>query len=225
MRRLVGLVVLVLVPIAYGETGGWESIRVENGIEVFSRPVKGVDYRELRGVTELQAPVSEILSFMKDISAIPKINPLIQKVYRLQGTSDATLIYMLMKMPWPVSDRDVIINRSFSEDKKLNSVVIREYATDGLVAVKPGVVRVTSMEQSWSLHAIDECRVTIDFRSLADPAGAIPTSIVNRLSRDAPFTTLKNLKRLVMTRTDRQKSTLCAEKPEWVPTSVNRKNF
>ena len=50
---------------------GWELAKQGEGIEVYTRPVEGMDAKEFLGVADVDAPVDVVLEVFRDVPSFP----------------------------------------------------------------------------------------------------------------------------------------------------------
>ncbi|WP_372811039.1 START domain-containing protein [Litorivivens sp.] len=176
----------------------WELEKQAHGIKVFAREVEGWTVREVKAETTVAASLLSVLAVLNDVPSSGRINESIRIASVLGDPSaDSYEVYMLMGMPWPVSDRDVVLKRTIATNPGDGSVRVSEVALQGVLPRKEGVVRVEKMFQSWLVTPIGKCAVYVETQTLVDPGGVIPSGIINRLSIESPMVTLRNLKKAV----------------------------
>jgi len=178
---------------------GWNLLRDEQGIRIYSRPVPGSSIDEYMGVTIIKAPVETVQKVLGDISShvIWRYNCIESRIIRKKDDSDM-IIYTITKTPWPLSYRDVVLNvtRRILPDK--NTVIINMKAlTQNLVPMSKKYVRIRKLEGKWVLERKGAGRTLITYTNMLDPAGSIPESMANRASSEMPFNTLRGLHRMV----------------------------
>jgi hypothetical protein len=76
-------------------------------------------------------------------------------------------------------------------------VTITDVALPTGVAPRSGFVRIVSSRQQWTLQPTADGSILVDMRTLSDPAGPIPASIINAMTVNMPFKTLRNLREMV----------------------------
>jgi hypothetical protein len=103
------------------------------------------------------------------------------------------LIYMRLDMPWPVSDRDMVVKRVVDvvqPEREFQQHV--DCVTGGRPELK-GVVRITDCSSDFTLRYTAEKLTGIDYKSDADPGGSLPDWVVMWAGKRLPFQTLERL--------------------------------
>lgn len=196
-RWIAGL--LVGVAALAGAESEWRAEKDENGIRIESRAVEGWEIREMRGTATFDGSVDSLVAVINDPSAAPKLNELVESSEVVQRDSATRYqVYTLTKMPWPLKDRDVLMQRVIERDPQSGAVTISDEATQGAVPEKKGLVRILRSHNRWTFTPTADGRVQIELQMLSDPAGPIPSSLINSMSVSTPFKTIGQLKTLAV---------------------------
>jgi hypothetical protein len=175
----------------------WRVDKDKNGIRIESRAVDGWDIREIRGSTEYTGPISSLINVINDASAAPRLNEIVSESRVTERTADGNQhVYMVLDMPWPLQDRDVLMLRETKRDPQTGIVTIVDKATQDVMQPKEGLVRMVRSSNQWQLSPKPGGSILVELRMLSDPAGKIPASLINSMSVDAPFKTLSQLKEI-----------------------------
>lgn len=202
MRKLRGLVpwlLAALLPsVAMAAEAEWKLEKDKDGIQVYTRAVEGWSIREIRGVTHVPARLSSVVAVITDVAAQGELNEYVSQATVQNRESDTRYqIYAQTKMPWPVSNRDVVNQRSIAQDPSSLVVTITDTALESASPVpKSGTVRVVKSKQVWTLTPDPKGGVNAQMQLLSDPNGPIPASLINSMSVSTPFKTLGKLKAL-----------------------------
>lgn len=200
-----GLALLALgfVPAIPSRAADWEAITERDGIVVSRRPVEGRGFPQLRAVGEVQGTPYEILAVLLDVPAHVKWLPDCMESRTLRRL-DAWryIIYTRTDAPWPVSDREAVIENEviFLEPPRKVKVTFEALpAAD--IAQASGTVRMTYLNGYYSIEAIDDRRSLVQYELDADPAGFLPAWLVTYQSTRNPLQTIAGLRaRLQATR-------------------------
>lgn len=193
---LLGLVVLFSFssPVP-AQDGQWELEKQDDGIRVYSRPVEGSAYNEIRGTATIEGRVTTVVALLQDPEFVPKLNDVISQVRVHEEVSPTeALVYLQMDMPWPVNDRDLLTRRTIERDCDSNAVIIREVAETGVIAEKDDFIRIVDSTQEWTLKTVNDGVVELDWTTHTDPNGTLPSAIVNWLSVGVPHSSLQVLR-------------------------------
>jgi hypothetical protein len=185
---------------AFADAGddSWKLEKDKQGIQVYSRAVDGWDIREIKGVIHIGARLSSVVAVLVDVDASHQLSGVVSEAKVLSRDSDTRYrLYSAMKMPWPVSDRDIVNQRQITQDPATLAVTIVDDAVaDEANPPRHGFVRLAKSQQRWIVTPAGNGEVIVEMRALTDPAGPIPSGIVNFMAVDSPFETLGHLKQL-----------------------------
>lgn len=188
----------VLAAASAAAEGGWTQRKDADGIQISSRAVAGWEIHEVRGQARIDARLSSLVALITDESATPELTDLVEQAEVQNRQSDTRYqVYARMKMPWPVSNRDIVNQREIVQDPQTLAVTITDSAINGGPSPAKGYVRIVRSTQRWILTPQADGGVQVESHILSDPAGPIPSSIVNAMSVSTPFKTLEKLRELV----------------------------
>jgi len=197
-HRLSALILLLLAaPFAQAADEGWRLEKDQGGIQIYTRAVEGYKIREIRGVVRVQAPLTAVAAMLSDPAISPQISETVSqaKILQRQGAQRAQ-VYQVLDMPWPLDDRDIVVQREIRQDPKTYAVVIADSATPEAAPAEKGRVRVQKSRTQWTLTPQADGTVETEMRALTDPNGPIPASVINSMSVGVPFKSLDKLRTL-----------------------------
>ncbi|HHO77236.1 MAG TPA: hypothetical protein ENN05_12530 [Deltaproteobacteria bacterium] len=204
MIRHVCLLVLVLF-VSTGQTfageigQGWKPAKHGDGIHVYTRPSADSPSDDFLGVTDVDAPAKVILEVFRDTPSFPQWFGFCWDILLISRTSENhEIVYFILATPWPVSDRDMIIDVVIDNRKEQGVTVISMNALkEEIVPEQKKYVRMTKLIGKAILTETGERSTHVTYEVNSDPAGYIPAAISNMLSKDQPYLTLKGLKEMV----------------------------
>jgi len=148
-----------------------------------------------KGTTLLDTDLSHAIAFLTQADkATTWLHDCIES--RVLETYSAThyLVYQVTKAPWPVSDRDYVLDIQIKYSDDMQSADIFVEALTGHVETHKKRIRVTELHGHWRLEKSDDA-LKITYQTEANPTGKIPAWVANAFVVDQPFNTLLNLKR------------------------------
>jgi hypothetical protein len=175
----------------------WSLKKDADGIKVWSRPVPGAGYSEFKGIGDVKAPLEVVNKVYEDIPSYPQWYGFCKETKVLRhDTPDTWQVYIVIKTPGPVKDRDVIANVSRVKkpdriDITLTSVKEDLYPNNGKY------VRMTEMTGTITMTKAGEDTTNVVCSMKPNPAGYIPGWISNVIQKDQPFLTIKGLREMV----------------------------
>ncbi len=120
------------------------------------------------------------------------------KQARLLKTFDRyhRLSYNRTEAPWPVSDRDVVLDSQVKVDPEKHRVTIHfKGVSNPLKPEVEDVVRMVRLRGYYRLTALGPNKTEVQYQVDADPGGSLPDWVVRAASEDLPLNTLTNLRK------------------------------
>lgn len=197
--RIGGMLVAVALAHSAGAAAAqpWTRVKSQDGIDVFSRPVAGSPIHAVRGVMRVDSSLTALVALLRDYQARPRWDSLCAES-RLQRSISQTeeLVYLHDDLPWPVADRDMLMRVQWSQDPVSLAVTMQARAVDGDVPIVPGRIRLTEVVNSWVLTPLGDGTIEVSTQAHLDPAGPLPSWLINRLAVDSPYSALRNIREL-----------------------------
>ncbi|MBI4817581.1 MAG: hypothetical protein HY791_15070 [Deltaproteobacteria bacterium] len=198
MRALLFGALLAVSGPAFAQT--WEPVTDEDGVKVWQRPVVNSSLVEFRGRGIVDASLRQVLAVLADAERKTEwmANCAENRVVRAKSVGDR-VVYNRIGSSWPlVSDRDVVVQTSFTAWPEKRQVVVEAWNTEDKLAPElDGVVRMPELQLRWTLVVVDEDRTDVTYQVRADPGGSLPHWAVNLISKHIPLNTIRNLRKQV----------------------------
>jgi len=180
------------------ENTHWILAKQEAGIQVYTRHISGSDYKEFKGEVTLNAPLKDLLSFIKQTKQC-------SWQYKCLTTLNLTehYIYKLSELPWPLSNRYTVMHSNETQDEKNQTYTIelknipRDLLPKAIQAQLPRPDNTIQMRHSdgyWKFDLKQAPIIHITHQMHGDPDGIIPASLANLGVINAAFVTLQGLK-------------------------------
>lgn len=195
MKHLMAILMMAAITASADD---WKPERDRNGIQVYTRRVEGIAFKQYKGITTLKAPLPAVLAVIEDIEAAPEWVDSCERmelVERISPTESYT--YSYVPAPWPVKDRDAVVHNIISQDPKTFIVTITQQAAPDKKARTKKAVRVERIEGLWILTPKKDGSTELVYQVLSDPGGGLPAWLVNAVAISQPFNTLENLQDMV----------------------------
>ena len=177
----------------------WKLVRDKEGIEVYNRKIEGNDFREFRAEADIQANLTSIIALFTDTSVGTQWVENIDKMEEIEHFSKAhTVTKTYTKAPWPVSDREAIVENFIEQDPDTLTVMISQH---GRPNYQPNddkrIIRVAHLESRWILTPLDNNTTHISYQVLSDPGGSIPSWLINMVAVSQPYKTLLGMSEML----------------------------
>jgi len=186
---------LALITLAVSVNAESRLVRDEAGIIVNELVDPGRTLPILTATTTMKTTTIQLAAWIGAVHTYTQWQHNCAEAYVINQSDENLLIYNRVASPWPVADRDVVL-QSIVTRKPDDSIVIKFFNRDDTATKLPkGVVRMPHLSGKYELTPIAEGThviYTID----SDPGGKLPAWLVRRASKDLPFFTLKNLRAL-----------------------------
>lgn len=176
----------------------WQLSKQEKGIDVFVKDSKTSALDSFKGVVTIPASLTSLVTVLDDTKAYTRLLHDCKKAQVIKEIGNNQAIkYIVTNMPWPVKDRDMVVQSVLTQNKQTKQVVIAMKATPKLLAISPNKVRIKNMTGRWILKPVNKTSTVVTYEMNVDPGGSLPKWLVNTIAVDIPFFTLENLRTLV----------------------------
>ena len=193
MHRFLTVIIILLHFPLLGAQSNWKQVRDKEGIKVYTRLNEGYDFKEFKGLTSVDAEVSEFVAVLQDIEALPSWGYKIKETRLLDKTQDTVRVYYLItETPFPYDDRDGVYKNVFHWNREKESLTVDIKMLDLQVEREEGLVPMNGFG-SWQVRKKNG-QLEISFQMQMDLGGGIPAWLANLFAGDTPYHTLLNLK-------------------------------
>ncbi len=197
MKRFINLffIFLLLSPLLKAQNK-WELIRNENNIKVYSR--ENGDKYEIKSITTVQSNFHSIVAVMQDVGNFDQWLHAARKSVLIKKYSDTKFMYYLQSnVPWPASDRDmvIILKISIADDKK--HVYSNSQSIEGVIKEKDDFVRVKYMQAAWKFTDLENGNIHVVYKVSVKPQTNLPDWLLEEIYEIAPFETIQNFRKIV----------------------------
>ena len=177
---------------------GWKTIYSSQGITNYQKKDSNASTRTYKGVCIIESPVKTVYDIISDVGSHSEwVRFCRSSVLVANLTPKDSIQYYSFDIPWPFSDRDIVVNTNTDINWKAGRVVITSVAAPKSdIPLKKGCVRLTDSSQQWILEKITPASTKVTFKSYTPLQGSVPKFIRNIISNVIPSSTLKNLKQI-----------------------------
>ncbi|MDB5264095.1 MAG: hypothetical protein JWQ14_3378 [Adhaeribacter sp.] len=176
----------------------WELKKNENGITVYSRGITNEKLKEIRVVCELPGTTAQLKEILQNVGGHARWVYLTKKTNLVKKVDDQTLIYYSASdMPWPVTDRDLVVELTITEAPDSGNLSIRAKSISDYLPPKKDYVRVPYSLATWEVVPLPNNKLKVDYTFRVNPGGDIPSWIVNAAATTGPYNTFVKLRDLL----------------------------
>jgi len=184
---------------SFQNTYNWQLKKFENGISIYTRTPENSKYKELKAVYQIKSSLSSIIAVLNDFESFPKWVYRCEKSIALKKDSDNHIIrYQTVVAPWPVDNRDMVLEVNSFQDKKTKIVYQKVNSIPDYIPLVKGHVRVREFRALWTLIPLKNGFVEVNYELLVNPGGNIPAWLVNLALVDGPFDTSVKMREMLM---------------------------
>ena len=183
----------------YGTGTEWNLALDRDGIRVYTRPSPGCPLDEFRAITEIKATVDSIEKVLRDVNCQPQwMADCLESGLLKQFDTDHIVCYNVLNMPWPFSDRDLLIDTRFVKEKGGRKIVVdMSVFSEDIKPVNKKYVRIRDFRATCSVEEVSPGTCFVEYINRVNPMAPVPAVIANRIAKNNPFNTLKGIKRMV----------------------------
>ncbi|MFI5139856.1 MAG: START domain-containing protein [Sphingobacteriales bacterium] len=198
MKKIVLLLLISFTcAMAHAETK-WELKKDKEGIKVYTGSTPNSNIKAVKVTCILNANFSQLTALLLDTKAHEQWVYNTKTSYLVKQLSDSHLLYYSeIIMPWPLTNRDVVIEMTITQQPGTKVMYISANTAKNYVPVNKDKVRVPLSKVNWTVTCIGDNQLSIEYIGQADPGGSVPAWLVNSFSTKGPFETFKKLKELV----------------------------
>lgn len=203
MRRFIFplscLLALLFAVTATANTMHWQLVRDKDGIKVWVLEIPGQDLPGFRGVTSIKASIEEIVEVMLDVDHHVDWMWNCQESRQVRWITETRgLLYNRVNAPWPVWDRDVLLDVAWRYTPNKEALTFRfRNAEDPAEPAQKGVVRMPRLEGFYRLWTGKGGTTNVLYQVEVDIAGNVPDFMARRHARKLPEKTLEALRERV----------------------------
>jgi hypothetical protein len=173
----------------------WQFIKEKEGIKIYTRKEPGSNLKSFRGEALLHAKYEDILNLVGNVK---------NQDWWDKGVSELKILlfdegkhvqyYIVYDSPWPVSDRDLVVDAVINTDPVTKIRTVKAKPLPNVVPEKPGRVRIKNYWQSWTITPIQPGLVHVELEGFVDPGGSVPDWLYNMVITDTPLKVIRTVK-------------------------------
>jgi len=158
----------------------WELVNEKKDMKVYVRKIEGSKIKEIKITGQIKCDLSEFVMALQDVERQQAWVESTMDSEMLEKTDDSHFVfYQSTNMPFPVKDRDVVLEYTRSQNSETKTVTIKYKNVDGKYAKKSGFVRVPLSSSIYTINHNSEGYTTFDYYLKVDVGGFIPQWVVN----------------------------------------------
>jgi hypothetical protein len=189
----------LVVPSVRASQPNWNLVADDEGIKVWSLDIPGQDLPGFRGITTINATIDDIMKFVLDVTKHTEWMWNCDESRIVKRFDDKHgILYNRINAPWPVKDRDVLLDIMYRYTPQRTAVTFRfRETTDFEMKVPRRVVRIPRLTGFFRLWQETPTKTNVLYQVEVDIGGKVPDGAAKRYARNLPFETLDKLREQV----------------------------
>jgi len=196
--KLYCAIILILHSLLVFPQSEWSLSKDKNGIRVYTSNSTTSKFKSIKVEATVTGTIDKLISIVMDVANNKswvyntKQSYLIKKI-----AANDILYYAVTSLPWPVSNRDMIIRMRYDYDATNKTLKIIATGIPDALPEKEGIVRVKYFSAVWDVKALSDTNMVINYKLSMDPSGSVPAGITNMFIAKGPYETFYNLSNLL----------------------------
>ena len=200
----------------------WTPLFDEEGIEVSMYLPEDRDLPIFRAKGVFAENFYDILAVLDDVPRHTEWMVRMSESREVEKSHDFDrVLYNRFDVPWPVSDRDSVMQVTADLDQKAQVVdVVFTRVVHKSTPELEGVLRIPKMESLAQLRFLEEKKTQVTYVLDIDPGGRIPNWLVKWIIKRIPLKLLRNLKDQIRDTRGQYKTFIAKYRPGGVPAAT-----
>jgi len=193
MKKLFIAILCLAAYFPAGATTEWKLKKEAGDLKIYTAAIENSDYNAVRVSCTVKGTFSQVIAVLFDIDRQKewvfndKSSKLLKRVQ-----SNELIYYSEVNVPWPCTNRDFIAHLKVDQPAA-NTVTIISHAEPAFIPEKSGIVRVKASSAQWTMTAIGNGQIKIDYVVQFNPAGSVPAWLTNMFVTKGPYETFSQL--------------------------------
>lgn len=193
MKKLFTAILCLAAYFHAGAVTEWKLKKEAGDLRIYTAAIENSDYKAVRVSCIVKGKFSQVIAVLFDIDRQKewvfndKYSKLLKRVQ-----SNELIYYSEVSVPWPATNRDFIAHLKVTQSSA-NTVTIASHAEPSFIPEKNGIVRVKASSAQWTMTAIGNGQIKIDYVVQFDPAGSVPAWLTNMFVTKGPYETFSQL--------------------------------
>ena len=181
--------------VTYAADDPWALEQDEGGIQIYTRAVAGSPFLEVKATALINASVEHLASVLGDGEGCSEWRAMCKSSEVLMSDSDAErYVYMVLDMPWPISDRDMVIRSIIDIDTAKKIVTVQLQSASSKYPEQDYVRAITNGQ--YQIKALAENRAEFTYTIHTDLGGDLSADLINPRVTAATYDDIKRLQAL-----------------------------
>ena len=180
------LILITVIGLLSFTADTWEKVNSEGDIIVYNTEVLGDKFKKSKVETTINyGSIDKAEKVLKNISNYVKWQPKCESSKSLKIDGNKITLYLTFGAPWPVSDRDLILESTFTKTE--NKLLVKSTCKPKYQDEVEDYVRITYSESSWEIEQKEGGKLFIRNTNHSNPGGNIPAWLSSTAVEDIPL--------------------------------------
>jgi START domain len=173
----------------------WKLEREEQGIALYSGTVGDSPFLAVKAVAQIDAPAEKVAHLLGDGNGCSEWRAMCKSSEVLAKVSDSeSLVYLVLDLPWPVSDRDLVVRSVANIDTQSKTLHVTLQSASSEHPVQDYVRAESSGE--YELKVVGDTRSEFTYIQHTDIGGDLSPDLINPSMLSSTFDDIKRLQQL-----------------------------
>ena len=197
MKRLLWVnSILFLSSMSIVAQENWKLMKDEDGIKVYTKHESGSDYKAFKAEMTLTCKIENIIRVLRNSQNNDDWIVNCKGVKLLKEENNDQYFYIETTLPFPFKNRDMVYHFQYIETDS-GQVRVTVTGMPDFIQPKEGIVRLAKANGYWLLSSIGSEKTFITYQMHVEPGGLIPAWLANPFIVNVPFSTFKELRKIV----------------------------
>lgn len=177
---------------------GWIFKHETDHIKVWYRPDTSGAMHSVRAATSFHCTQAAIVALLDDCARIKTWGYKTSESRPCRRVSDTeTYYYARYDVPWPLTDRDIVMHSIRWQDTKTGCVRYAINAAPDEIPEQKDLVRIRNAYSNWQIFPTRDGWTYCEWIVSSDPGGKIPAWLVNMAVTRGPYESMKGIRRVL----------------------------
>ncbi|MDW6093051.1 hypothetical protein SBX64_10860 [Vibrio rhizosphaerae] len=195
--RLIALAVLLLnlptfTHATESSTATWSIYKEHGNVRVYSHKT-AADHLEVKAVAVVQAIPGALVALLHDAQRGPEWIANCRRVVIETKSDHERIIHVYYSAPWPVEDRDMVIDSVIHYDPQARKITISVQDVGEQYPLERGYVRMKHVSGEWQAIQLNHQQTQISYQGQGSAAGHMPLWLENKLLLSSTYETFLNM--------------------------------